>query len=50
MTIDPVCNMEVSERDAPGKAEYNGKEYFFCSKQCETKFNDNPQQYSSNAA
>ncbi len=41
---DPVCGMSVDT----GKAEhtnYQGKEYFFCSSQCRTKFEQNPQQY-----
>jgi YHS domain-containing protein len=50
MAIDPVCKMEVSEKDAPGKASFNGKDYYFCSKDCEKQFKANPQQYASSAA
>ncbi len=45
MAKDPVCNMEVSESSAPAHATYNGKEYYFCSTQCEQAFKANPQQF-----
>jgi YHS domain-containing protein len=45
MAIDPVCKMEVDEEEAPGHSEYDGKDYFFCSKTCEQKFEQDPGQY-----
>lgn len=42
--IDPVCGMEVE----PGKSlssEYQGKTYYFCSANCKTSFDKNPNQY-----
>ena len=45
MAIDPVCNMEVDEEEAIGHTEYDGKDYFFCSKACEQKFEQDPGQY-----
>ena len=45
MAIDPVCKMEVDEEEAPGHTEYDGNDYFFCSKSCEQKFEESPGQY-----
>jgi Cu+-exporting ATPase len=35
---DPVCGMTVDPHRAAGTYEYQGKEYFFCSKGCLGKF------------
>jgi YHS domain-containing protein len=45
MAIDPVCKMEVEEESAPGHTEYDGQDYYFCSKACEQKFEHNPTEY-----
>lgn len=47
MAVDPVCRMELSEKDASGKAEYKGKTYYFCSDGCKEKFEKDPEKYSS---
>lgn len=43
---DPVCGMEVDERDASGTSEYEGKTYYFCSTACKEKFDENPDEYT----
>ena len=43
MAIDPVCGMEVDERNASGKSERDGKTYYFCSQECQEEFEDNPE-------
>jgi Cu+-exporting ATPase len=45
MTKDPVCGMQVEENKAVGKAEYQGKIYYFCSTYCKAKFDREPQKY-----
>lgn len=40
---DPVCGGEVRE-DTPWKADYQGKEYFFCSRSCRDKFTADPEE------
>jgi YHS domain-containing protein len=45
---DPVCNMEVDERSAAARSEYNGQTYHFCSQNC--KNDQNPQQYVKQGA
>ena len=46
MATDPVCKMQVDEKSARGgKSSYQGKDYFFCSAQCKTKFDASPQQF-----
>jgi YHS domain-containing protein len=46
MAKDPVCGMDVEEQKAAGKSEYQGRSYFFCSKSCKEKFDQNPEQYT----
>lgn len=45
MHTDPVCNMEVDEDEAEGSTNYKGQTYYFCSTECQEKFEKNPQQY-----
>jgi YHS domain-containing protein len=41
--IDPVCGMTVEEGREAGKSEYQGKEYYFCSRGCKVKFDKDPE-------
>lgn len=45
MAKDPVCNMDVDEKKAAAKSEYNGKKYYFCAKGCKIAFDNNPEKY-----
>ena len=47
MSIDPVCGMTVNENSAPAKATHEGQTYYFCSTECQTKFQREPQKYVS---
>ncbi|GEM_PF-4509201 len=41
MTRDPVCGMDVDEREAKSKAltaEFGGQVRFFCSAECRDRF------------
>ncbi len=42
---DPVCGMMVDPAHAAGKAEYQGKAYYFCNPRCEQKFRSEPERY-----
>jgi YHS domain-containing protein len=42
---DPVCKMDVNEKTAKLKSDYNGKTYYFCSASCKTNFDKNPSKY-----
>ncbi len=45
MVKDPVCGMDVDERDAKAKgytAEFGGQVRFFCSEECRDMFKGNP--------
>jgi len=48
--IDPVCGMTVDPARARGRAEYNGKAYYFCCTGCETKFKADPEKYLAKPA
>ena len=45
--IDPVCGMQIEERDAVGQAEYAGTTYYFCCEACQRKFEANPAEYAN---
>jgi P-type Cu+ transporter len=45
MTIDPVCGMEVDERETELQSQYAGKRYYFCSEECQTTFERRPEKY-----
>jgi len=42
---DPVCGMEVNEKTASYKAEFDGKTYHFCSHTCISTFRKDPRRY-----
>ena len=50
MTTDPVCNMSIDEKTAGTKADYQGKTYYFCSTDCKTKFQQQPEKYTKEHA
>ena len=42
---DPVCGMGVDASETDLQYEYDGNNYFFCSRSCLEKFKKNPEQY-----
>jgi YHS domain-containing protein/uncharacterized membrane protein len=49
MAKDPVCGMQVDEKKAAGKSEYQGQTYYFCSPGCKADFDKDPQKYAGKA-
>lgn len=45
MERDPVCRMEVTDKQNSDKTIFNSKEYFFCSTFCKVLFEDDPGRY-----
>ena len=45
MAKDPVCGMDVDEKTAAAKSEYQGQTYYFCSPGCKRDFDKDPQKY-----
>ena len=45
MAKDPVCKMDVNEKTAKLKSDYNGKTYYFCNASCKSTFDKNPSKY-----
>ena len=45
MAIDPVCKMDVNEKDAKWKTEYKGETYYFCAPGCKKAFEENPKKF-----
>lgn len=44
--VDPVCGMTIDPKTAKGgKSTFGGKDYFFCSPKCKTKFDADPKSY-----
>jgi len=44
---DPICGMQVEEKEAAGQSEYNGEIYYFCSPGCKSEFDKNPEKYAN---
>jgi Cu+-exporting ATPase len=42
---DPVCGMIVDPAKAAGKAEHEGKTFYFCSTRCAERFSKEPQKF-----
>ena len=42
---DPICKMELDEKEAKFKVEYQGKTYYFCNLSDKKKFEANPKKY-----
>ncbi len=45
MPKDPVCGMLVDEKSPPESSIYEGKTFYFCSKSCKEKFEQEPKKY-----
>ena len=45
MAKDPVCGMDVDEKNAAATAEYKGTTFYFCCNGCKVKFQQVPEQY-----
>jgi YHS domain-containing protein len=45
MVKDPVCGMNVDEKTAEFKSEYNGTSYYFCAAGCKKAFDNDPEKY-----
>jgi YHS domain-containing protein len=50
MQKDPVCGMEVDEKQSKFHSEYDGKNFYFCSEECKDTFDNQPQNYAKQAA
>jgi len=45
MAKDVVCGMEVDPENPGARAQYQGREYLFCSEMCRIKFEEDPERY-----
>ena len=45
MAIDPVCGMEVDDRTAKDRSNFDGKTFYFCSADCREEFDESPEEY-----
>ena len=43
--VDPVCKMNLDEKNVQFKSEYKGKTYYFCGLSDKRKFDENPEKY-----
>jgi len=50
MAKDPVCGMTVDPRQADQKVHYHAADYVFCSEDCRSKFQADPERYAADAA
>jgi YHS domain-containing protein len=47
MAVDPVCKMQVEEKNAAAVSDYKGVRYYFCMPGCKEKFDREPEKYLS---
>jgi len=45
MAVDPVCKMNVDEKNAVATYEYKGKTYYFCAVGCKEAFAKDPEKH-----
>lgn len=45
MAIDPVCKMNVDEKNPAATYEYKGKTYYFCAVGCKDEFAKDPEKF-----
>ena len=45
MERDPVCGMEIDPASAKLRSEYEGRTYNFCSEECKSEFDREPEKY-----
>src|SRR6185312_2865359 len=45
IAIDPICGMKVQPDRAAGTSVHGGRQYYFCSKGCQQKFEADPAKY-----
>jgi YHS domain-containing protein len=45
MGLDPVCKMEVNPASAAAQSEWGGQSFYFCSAECKSRFDREPQRY-----
>lgn len=46
MAKDPVCGMDVNEKQAAAQAQHKGQAFYFCSPGCKATFEKNPEKYA----
>src|SRR3954468_6381749 len=44
-TLDPVCGMTVTPERAAAHVTHDGQDFYFCSKGCAAKFQQDPARY-----
>lgn len=49
MQTDPVCGMQIDERESDEHSEFEGRTYYFCSSACRQKFEENPGRYADHS-
>jgi YHS domain-containing protein len=50
MAMDPVCGINVDDRNPEFETRFAGKKYFFCSDECRKEFDEHPEDYLEAAA
>lgn len=43
MKKDPICGMDVEEKEAKGTSMHNNETYYFCSHRCKRVFDEDPE-------
>lgn len=43
---DPVCGMSIEDSEAVATVEHDGQTYYFCSTDCASTFEEDPEDYT----
>jgi YHS domain-containing protein len=46
----PVCGMEMEPDQVASETNYEGRSYYFCSDECRTKWDADPERYARETA
>ncbi|HID49315.1 MAG TPA: YHS domain-containing protein [Chromatiales bacterium] len=49
MEIDPVCGMQLDPVQADSMLDYQGRKYYFCSRECLERFRKQPEIFTNKA-
>jgi YHS domain-containing protein len=50
MAKDPICGMNVDEKTAKFKSDYDGKTFYFCAASCKNTFDKNPAKFAKGSS
>lgn len=50
IVTDPVCGQKMKPKEVQERADHDGRTYYFCSSDCKTEFEQNPERFAREVA